>query len=88
MYNMYINFPKGSARFLNGMIYLDNSSTTRPCKRAVDCINKALCDSWGNPSSLHTLGIEAEAEMSAARCFVRTAASASGSVSSAASAAV
>lgn len=67
MYNMYINFPKGSARFLNGMIYLDNSSTTRPCKRAVDCINKALCDSWGNPSSLHTLGIETEAEMSAAR---------------------
>ena len=64
---MYINFPKGSARFLNGMIYLDNSSTTRPCKRAVDCINKALCDSWGNPSSLHTLGIEAEVEMSAAR---------------------
>ena len=67
MYNIYINFPKGSARFLNGMVYLDNSSTTKPCKRAVDCINKALCDSWGNPSSLHTLGIEAEAEMSAAR---------------------
>lgn len=52
---------------MNGMIYLDNSSTTRPCKRAVDCINKALCDSWGNrPHSTHW-GLEAEAEMSAAR---------------------
>ncbi len=42
------------------MIYFDNSSTTKPCKKAVENINKALSVNWGNPSSLHNLGVEAE----------------------------
>lgn len=42
------------------LIYLDNSATTKPSKRAVEYINKALLDTWGNPSSLHTLGMDAE----------------------------
>lgn len=41
-------------------VYLDNSATTKPSKKAVEYINKALCENWGNPSSLHTMGIEAE----------------------------
>lgn len=52
---------------MEGIVYLDNSSTTKPCKRAIDGINKALCDNWGNPSSLHILGIEAETAVTAAR---------------------
>lgn len=42
------------------IIYLDNSATTKPCKTACEYINKALLTDWGNPSSLHTLGIDAE----------------------------
>lgn len=47
--------------------YLDNSATTKPCKSAVEYVNKMLIDNWGNPSSLHTLGIDAEKEITAAR---------------------
>lgn len=42
------------------LIYFDNSSTTKPCERAVAAVNKALCEMWGNPSSLHNMGLEAE----------------------------
>ncbi len=42
------------------MIYLDNSATTKPCKKAVDFLNNALTKNWGNPSSLHILGMNAE----------------------------
>ncbi len=49
------------------MVYLDNSATTKPCKRAVEYINNALCKFWGNPSSLHSLGLDAELEMNDAR---------------------
>ncbi len=49
------------------IVYLDNSSTTRPCGRAVTEINRALTENWGNPSSLHSLGMEAELAVTAAR---------------------
>lgn len=42
------------------MIYLDNSATTKPCNTAIKYMNSALCENWGNPSSLHTIGIRAE----------------------------
>ncbi len=45
---------------MNRLIYLDNSATTKPSKKAIEYINRALCDTWGNPSSLHTLGMDAE----------------------------
>lgn len=38
------------------MIYLDNAATTKPKQAAIDAINKCLIETWGNPSSLHTLG--------------------------------
>ena len=41
------------------MIYLDNAATTKPSKAAVDAMIKAA-ECFGNPSSLHGLGIEAE----------------------------
>lgn len=38
------------------MIYLDNAATTKPKKAVIDAINECLINTWGNPSSLHTLG--------------------------------
>ncbi len=49
------------------IIYFDNSATTRPSKKAVEYINNALINNWGNPSSLHTMGIEAEQEINLTR---------------------
>lgn len=48
-------------------IYLDNSATTPMCKPAVDEMYKMMTENFGNPSSKHGLGIEAEAELSKAR---------------------
>ena len=42
------------------IIYLDNSATTKPCEKAIKYINNALTATWGNPSSLHILGMQAE----------------------------
>ncbi len=49
------------------IIYLDNSATTKPCKTAVEYINNALTDNWGNPSSLHNFGLKAEITVDSAR---------------------
>lgn len=48
-------------------VYLDNSATTRPCKAAVDKIMEVLTSNFGNPSSLHERGFEAEKEVERAR---------------------
>lgn len=42
------------------IIYLDNSSTTKPCDKTVQNINLALTDVWGNPSSLYDVGFNAQ----------------------------
>ncbi len=55
---------------LDKIIYLDNSSTTKPCESAISEINRCLTENWGNPSSLHTLGFAAETEMTNARAAV------------------
>lgn len=39
--------------------YLDNSATTKPCKEAVSAVMNALENNYGNPSSLHNIGIDA-----------------------------
>jgi len=41
-------------------VYLDNSATTKPCERAIQNINLALSDYWGNPSSLYSMGFQAQ----------------------------
>ena len=41
-------------------VYLDNSATTKPCTSAIDGVLNALENCWGNPSSLHRLGVESE----------------------------
>lgn len=49
------------------MVYLDNSSTTAVCKESAEALKLAVCDNFGNPSSLHSLGIKAELAVSEVR---------------------
>lgn len=48
-------------------VYLDNSATTKPYDEVVDVMTGVLRDDFGNPSSLHTLGIAAEKHIKHAR---------------------
>ena len=49
------------------MIYLDNSATTKPCKEAVEAVQSAMMQDWGNPSALYSFGIYAARKMLTAR---------------------
>jgi len=49
------------------MIYLDNSATTKPCIEAVDAMNRALTETWANPSGLYGFGIDAARALREAR---------------------
>ena len=49
------------------MIYLDNAATTKPCKKAIEKANEIAEKFWGNPSSLHSLGLLAQLEVDRAR---------------------
>ena len=44
---------------MENCIYLDNAATTRPCKEAIDAMIHSA-EVFGNPSSLHQIGLEAE----------------------------
>lgn len=48
-------------------IYLDNSATTKPYAQVIEYINYINSSVYGNPSSLHTKGIEAEKLIKKAR---------------------
>lgn len=48
-------------------IYLDNSATTRPYDEVIRHMAEVAANTYGNPSSMHTLGIEAERLVKAAR---------------------
>ena len=41
-------------------IYLDNSATTRAFDEVVDIVSRAMRTDYGNPSSMHQKGVEAE----------------------------
>lgn len=41
-------------------IYFDNSSTTKPSKAVVEIVEKTMLEDWGNPSSMHQKGVDAE----------------------------
>lgn len=49
------------------MHYLDNAATTRPSEAAVAALMRSATVCYGNPSSLHALGFEAERELREAR---------------------
>ena len=50
--------------------YLDNSATTPPCPEAVEAVRGALESCWGNPSSLHRVGLEGERLLGRCRALV------------------
>lgn len=41
-------------------VYLDNSATTRVFPEVAELMTKIMCEDYGNPSSLHRKGVEAE----------------------------
>ena len=47
--------------------YLDNSATTRVCEAAAQAAYRLMTEVYGNPSSLHSMGFQAEREMTATR---------------------
>lgn len=49
------------------MIYFDNSATTRPHPQVIETMSKAMATYYGNPSSLHRKGVEAENILNQAR---------------------
>lgn len=49
------------------MIYLDNSATTKPYPEVIDSFVKVSTDFFGNPSSMHGMGVQAEKLLSTAR---------------------
>ncbi len=52
---------------MNSRAYLDNSATTAVCREAADKALYMMTACYGNPSSLHTAGFEAERELDGAR---------------------
>lgn len=48
-------------------IYLDNSATTRVCEKSAEKVLELMTQCYGNPSSLHKKGLEAQKEVSHAR---------------------
>jgi len=48
------------------MAYLDNSATTKPDKAVADKIYEMLSVKFGNPSSFHREGLEANDEITKA----------------------
>ncbi len=54
------------------MIYFDNSATTKPKKEVLDTFYKVAENYFGNPSSVHHLGLQAENLLSHARNQIAT----------------
>lgn len=48
-------------------VYLDNSATTRVLPEVAELITKIMCEDYGNPSSLHMKGVQAEQYLRYAR---------------------
>lgn len=51
-------------------VYLDNAATTKPCPEAVSAALDAMTVNFGNPSSLHKAGLNAQLVMDRARKII------------------
>lgn len=51
-------------------IYLDNTATTKPCPEAVEALMEAVTENFGNPSSLHRAGLNAQLAVDRARKII------------------
>ena len=49
------------------LIYLDNAATTHTHPEVIKEMNSILCDFYGNPSSLHSVGRSAKAKLEHSR---------------------
>ena len=49
------------------MIYLDHNATTKVAPEVLEAIVNAYQTAWGNPSSSHSLGLEAKSQLESAR---------------------
>jgi cysteine desulfurase len=54
-------------------IYLDNSATTRPYREVSELVFETMSRSYGNPSSLHKMGVSAFSVLKTARGDISTA---------------
>lgn len=52
------------------LVYLDNASTTKPCPEAVGAVMDAVTENFGNPSSLHRAGLNAQLAVDSARKII------------------
>lgn len=52
------------------MIYLDNCATTKPREEVVKAMYESMMGDFGNPSSLHRLGMNAEKRVKEARKYI------------------
>lgn len=55
---------------IENFVYLDNAATTKPCTESIKAVNECLETKWGNPSSLHKKGIEAQLPVDNARKII------------------
>lgn len=60
-------------------IYLDNAATTKPCQEAVGAAMECMTENYGNPSSLHKKGLQAQLAVDDARKAIAKAISADSS---------
>ena len=67
-----------SRRGQTHLIYLDNAATTRPCPETVAAMEKALRETWGNPSASHGPGREARSLLEESRANLMKALNAPG----------
>ncbi len=52
------------------MYYFDNASTTKVLKPAADAALKCMTENYGNPSSLHKMGVDAEDTLTSSRKLI------------------
>lgn len=51
-------------------VYLDNSATTRPFGEVIEYMSEVMRDTYGNPSSMHRAGVDAEDVIKKAKSII------------------
>lgn len=51
-------------------VYLDNSATTRPFDEVIEYMSEVMRDTYGNPSSMHRAGVDAEDVIKKAKSII------------------
>jgi len=54
----------------NKKIYLDSAATTKPSEEVLSFLSKAMIDFYGNPDSMHALGLDAEKHVNLSRNII------------------